>query len=151
MEIAAACMRMSGTMAPATRAFLALCGTVAALPAVLLVLGKKQPEVPGAMPPPAAPPPDLRLPDYRLKWLGAGARAVSVSGDWNRWSSSGVPMERDETGAFAADIYLPTRCPRINLIMRGVCCYRYKFYVDTGTRRRWQRTSSRRGPRSSKT
>ena len=21
--------------------------------------------------------------------------------------------------------------------MRGVCCYRYKFFIDTGTRRRW--------------
>ena len=86
-------------------------------------------------PPPSSPP--LKLPDYRLKWLGTGARAVSISGDWTGWATPGVPMERDETGAFAASIYLPVRCPRRNLIMRGVCCYRYKFYVDTGTRRRW--------------
>ena len=88
--------------------------------------------------PPVPPPPSLRLPDYRLKWLGAGAQTVSISGDWNGWTTTtGIPMTRDETGAFAADVYLPMRCPRRNLIMRGVCCYRYKFFIDTGTRRRW--------------
>ena len=80
-------------------------------------------------------------PDYRLKWLGsASAKAVSVSGDWNNWSTTaGVfAMARDDDGVFAANIFLPERCPRKNLIMAGVCCYRYKFYIEFGTRRRWQ-------------
>ena len=79
--------------------------------------------------------------DYRLKWLGsASAKAVSVSGDWNNWSTTaGVfAMARDDDGVFAANIFLPERCPRKNLIMAGVCCYRYKFYIEFGTRRRWQ-------------
>lgn len=46
-------------------------------------------------------------------------------------------MERDEEGIFAVDIFLPPHCPRRNLIMTGVCCYRYKFYVDMGSRQRW--------------
>ena len=78
------------------------------------------------------------MPDQRLKWLGAAARAVSVSGDWNGWSTPGIAMSRDDDGHFAADIFLPDRCPRRNLIMAGVCCYRYKFYIDTGSRKRWQ-------------
>lgn len=89
-------------------------------------------------PPVPPPPPEIRLPDYRLKWLGTAPRAVSVAGDWNSWQiETAVAMARDDTGSFAADIYLPTSCPRINLVMRGVCCYRYKFYVDAGQRRRW--------------
>ena len=76
-------------------------------------------------------------PDYRLKWFGANAHAVSVSGDWNGWATPGVPMERDEDGIFAADIFLPARCPRKNLIMERVCCYRYKFHLEAGARRRW--------------
>ena len=77
-----------------------------------------------------------RLPDCRLKWLGTGAIAVSVSGDWNGWSTAGVPMTRED-GVWATDIFLPDHCPRKNLILTGVCCYRYKFYIDTGTRQRW--------------
>ena len=70
-----------------------------------------------------------RMPDYRLKWLGSG-KSVSVSGDWIAWARPGVPMQRDEGGSFAADIFLPEECPRSNLVMSGVCCYHYKFYVS---------------------
>ena len=95
------------------------------------------------------PPPRLQLlslseqrePDYRLKWLGpTSARAVTVSGDWNDWSTTtgAFVMARADDGLFAADIFLPERCLRKNLIMAGVCCYRYKFYIDLGTRKRWQ-------------
>lgn len=86
------------------------------------------------------PPPSIapgRLPDYRLKWLGADALSVSVSGDWTGWSRSGVPMARDEDNVWATDVYLPEHCPRRNLMLLGVCCYRYKFFVDFGTRQRW--------------
>ena len=78
-----------------------------------------------------------RLPDYRLKWLGTGAQAVSVSGDWNSWAVPGVPMQRDEGNNWATDVFLPVDCPRKNLILTGVCCYRYKFYIDTGAKQRW--------------
>jgi len=77
------------------------------------------------------------MPDYRLKWLGAAADAVSVSGDWNGWTTPGLPMMRDEGGSWAADIYLPPGCPRQHLILTGVCCYHYKFFIQTGKRRRW--------------
>jgi hypothetical protein len=77
------------------------------------------------------------IPDYRLKWIGTKVVSVAVSGDWTGWSTPGIPMERDENGEWAADIYLPRRCPRKNLILTGVCCYRYKFYIDTGSRQRW--------------
>ena len=87
--------------------------------------------------PPSAAAAPYRLPDYRLKWLGTAAIAVSVSGDWNGWSTPGVPMTRDEDNVWAADVYLPTHCPRSNLILTGICCYRYKFYIDTGKRQRW--------------
>ena len=86
------------------------------------------------------PPPSIapgRLPDYRLKWLGANALSVSVSGDWTGWSRSGVPMARDEDSVWATDVYLPEHCPRRNLMLLGVCCYRYEFFVDLGTRQRW--------------
>ncbi|KAL3931947.1 MAG: hypothetical protein SGPRY_000908 [Prymnesium sp.] len=72
------------------------------------------------------------LPDYRLKWLGAG-RQVAVCGDWDSWSRPGILMTRDEGGNFAADIFLPEECPRKNLVMSGVCCYHYKFYVSFST------------------
>ena len=71
------------------------------------------------------------VPDNRLKWLGSG-KVISVSGDWLAWSRAGVSMVRDEDGAFAADIFLPEACPRSNLVMSGVCCYHYKFFVDFG-------------------
>lgn len=73
-----------------------------------------------------------RVPDYRLKWLGPG-REVSVSGDWDSWSRPGIQMRRDEGGSFAADIYLPEECPRNNLVMSGVCCFHYKFFVSFAT------------------
>ena len=100
---------------------------------------------PSGSPPPSLPPPVASatprqpkpMPDYRLKWLGAAADAVSVSGDWNGWTTPGVPMLRDEGGSWAADIYLPPGCPRQHLILTGVCCYHYKFFIETGKRRRW--------------
>ncbi|KAL1504905.1 hypothetical protein AB1Y20_008673 [Prymnesium parvum] len=82
-------------------------------------------------------PPAHAVPDYRLKWLGPG-REVSVSGDWDSWSRPGVQMRRDEGGVLAADIFLPEECPRVNLVMSGVCCYHYKFLVSfAGGYSRW--------------
>ena len=85
----------------------------------------------------ALPTTSEKVPDHRLKWLGPG-KGVSVSGDWDRWQRPGIPMERDSQGNFATDIFLPEHCPVNNLVMSGVCCYHYKFFVDYGTHARWQ-------------
>lgn len=116
---------------------LGLATTVGLVMHLMVKGGSSAPHPPAAAASPPPPSGSKLLPDYRLKWLVPGAKAVSVSGDWNKWSVPGVPMARDEDNVWAADIFLPTRCPRKNLILTGVCCYRYKFYIDTGVRQRW--------------
>ena len=78
-------------------------------------------------------------PDYRLKWLGNSGNNVRAIRQRRLERLGGARRAHGarRDGHFAADIFLPARCPRKNLIMAGVCCYRYKFYLETGSRRRW--------------
>ena len=88
-------------------------------------------------PSPTAGTPEARhdgLPDYRPKWLGASAVAVAAA------AIGAAGRHRGAMAATSAAVggYLPAAAmPAEKSDPTGVCCYRYKFFIDTGVRQRW--------------